>query len=316
MKNDFSHWTTAHFPQQHGKRVVITGTGGLGYETALVLARKGADVILAGRNEAKGRESLRKIRAFFPDARIRFEMLDLASLKSVAVFAERMTGENLAIDILVNNAAVMSLPKRQVTADGFEMQFGTNYLGHFALTAQLLPLLRLAPQPRVVHVSSLAHRLGSIRFDDLQAEKSYNPWVAYTQSKLANLIFSFELQRRSDDLGWGLMSNAAHPGYARTELIRNGPGANSLLSRLGIYLLQPFLSHSAAEGALPTLVAAIAPDAEGGGYYGPNGFYEMKGPPAPAYVLPKARDLAVAKRLWEVSENLTGVTWAVEKAAV
>jgi NAD(P)-dependent dehydrogenase (short-subunit alcohol dehydrogenase family) len=191
------------------------------------------------------------------------------------------------------------------------MQFGTNHLSHFALTGLLLPLLRKAQAPRVVNVSSLAHRGGKIDFDNLQGERKYRPWAAYQQSKLANLLFTFELQRRSDAHGWGLMSNAAHPGYARTDLIPNGPGGGGLKG-LGAKMLGSFMSHSAAEGAQPTLFAATSGQAAPSGYYGPNGFYELKGSVAPAAIFPRAKDEAVAAKLWEVSERLTGVNWPAE----
>ncbi len=303
-----SAWTTADIPSQAGKLAVITGTGGLGYETALALAGAGAEIVLAGRNPAKGGEAVARIKAKFPNAGITFDMLDLADLASVADFGRRFASRHTSLDLLVNNAAVMALPQRQATADGLEMQFGTNYLGHFALTAHLLPLLKRSLQPRVVSLSSLAHRSGVIDFADLQAERSYRPWKAYTQSKLAMLIFAIELQRRSDTHGWGLMSNAAHSGFARTDLIANGPGARSLQARLGGVLL-PYLSHSAAAGALPTLFAATSPKAQKAGYYGPDGVYEMKGPPVPAKIMPRAKDAAVAQRLWAVSETLTKVTF-------
>ncbi|MGY4401787.1 SDR family oxidoreductase [Bradyrhizobium sp. USDA 3315] len=302
-------WSTADIPRQGGRTAVITGaTGGLGYETALELARAGANVVLTGRNGAKGQDALARIRAQLPDAAVTYETLDLANLASVADFAGRFAATHTALDLLINNAAVMSLPKRQVTADEFEMQFGTNYLGHYALTALLLPQLRRGHQTRVVNLSSLAHRSGVINFDDLQARRSYAPWRAYCQSKLAMLMFALELQRRSAINGWGLMSNAAHPGYARTELIPNGPGTDSLSWRFGRYL-QPIMSHSAAAGALPTLFAATSAAAQPGGYYGPNGFYELKGPPAPARIMPHARDAAVAERLWDISAALTGVSF-------
>jgi NAD(P)-dependent dehydrogenase (short-subunit alcohol dehydrogenase family) len=302
-------WTTADIPPLNGKTAVITGaTGGLGYETALALAGRGATVVLTGRNDLKGRNALDEIRARFPSAKVVYETLDLASLASVADFAGRFATSHDALDLLINNAGVMALPKRQTTADGFEMQFGTNYLGHYALTARLLPWLRRGNQPRVVNLSSLAHRSGRIDFDDLQGARAYVPWRAYCQSKLAMLMFALELQRRSDAAGWGVMSEAAHPGYARTDLIPNGPGGNSLSWRLG-RLLQPFISHSAAEGALPTLFAATSPQAKAGGYYGPNGFYELKGAPVPAKIMPQAQDTAVAARLWDVSATLTGVSF-------
>jgi NAD(P)-dependent dehydrogenase (short-subunit alcohol dehydrogenase family) len=302
-------WTTADIPPQNGRTAVVTGaTGGLGYETALALAGAGATVVLTGRNDAKGRRALQQIRAQFPNADIDYETLDLANLASVADFAARFAASHASLDLLVNNAGVMALPTRQTTADGFEMQFGTNYLGHYALTAHLLPLLRRGDRPRVVNLSSLAHRWGAIDFDDLQGLRSYGPAKAYSQSKLAMLVFALELQRRSDAAGWGLMSNAAHPGYARTDLITNGPGARGVLSQIN-KLLGPLISHSAAEGALPTLFAATSPEAKAAGYYGPNGFYELKGPPEPAKIMPRAKDVAVAARLWDVSAALTGVSF-------
>ena len=308
-------WSTADIPPMTGKTAVITGaTGGLGYETALALAGAGATVVLTGRNDAKGRGALEQIRIQVPNARISYEELDLAKLASVADFAARFGAAHTSLDLLVNNAGVMALPKRQETADGFEMQLGTNYLGHYALTARLLPLLRRGSQPRVVNLSSLAHRSGAINFDDLQSRRSYSPWKAYCQSKLAMLIFAFELQRRSDAAGWGLMSNAAHPGYARTDLIPNGPGGRGLMWQVS-KSLQPLISHSAAAGALPTLFAATSPQAKPAGYYGPNWFYELKGPPVPAKVMPQARDAAVAARLWDVSAALTGVSFDQAAAA-
>jgi NAD(P)-dependent dehydrogenase (short-subunit alcohol dehydrogenase family) len=304
-------WSVADIPSQNGKLAVVTGaTGGLGYETALALARAGAEVLLTGRNAEKGRAAIEQIKRAVPSAQVRFAPLDLASLASIRAFAASMLATNRPLDLLINNAGVMDLPTRRLTEDGFELQFGTNHLSHFALTGLLLPLLRKAQAPRVVNVSSLAHRGGKIDFANLQAEHKYNSWAAYQQSKLANLLFTFELQRRSDNDGWGLMSNAAHPGYARTDLISNGPGTGGLKG-VGMKVLGSFLSHSAADGALPTLFAATAPVAAPNGYYGPNGFYELKGPVAPAKVMPQAKDTAVARKLWEVSEQLTGVKWPV-----
>jgi NAD(P)-dependent dehydrogenase (short-subunit alcohol dehydrogenase family) len=302
-------WSVADIPPQNGKLAVVTGaTGGLGYETALALARAGADVLVTGRNAEKGRVAIEQIKRAVPSAKVRFAMLDLASLASIRAFAASMLANGRPLDLLINNAGVMDLPTRRLTEDGFELQFGTNHLSHFALTALLLPLLRKAQAPRVVNVSSLAHRGGKIDFSNLQAERKYNSWAAYQQSKLANLLFTFELQRRSDAYGWGLMSNAAHPGYARTELIPNGPGTGGLKG-IGVKVLGSFMSHSAAAGALPTLFAATSPEAAPNGYYGPNGFYELKGPVAPAKVFPQAKDEAVARKLWEISEQLTGVKW-------
>jgi NAD(P)-dependent dehydrogenase (short-subunit alcohol dehydrogenase family) len=302
-------WTAANIPDQTGKFVIVTGTGGLGYETALELASRGAEVVLAGRDRAKGTRSIANILAEVPVANASFEELDLAKLSSVAAFVERMKASHRALDILVNNAGVMTPPERRTTADGFELQFGTNHLGHFALTAGLLPLLRAARAPRVVTVSSGMHRIGRIHFDDLQFEMSYSPVAAYGQSKLANLMFAFELQRRSDANRWGVLSNAAHPGYALTNLIPNGPGTKGLNYQFS-RLLALFLSQSPAEGALPSLFAATAAEARPGGYYGPNGTFELIGTPGVARSSKRSHDNAVARRLWDVSEQLTGATFA------
>jgi len=301
-------WTAANIPDQTGKFAIVTGTGGLGYETALELASRGAEVVLAGRNRAKGAKSVAAIRAEVPAAKISFEALDLANLGSIAAFADRMKSSHRALEILVNNAGVMSPPERKISADGFELQFGTNYLGHFVLTAHLLPLLRAAQKPRVTTVSSGMHRIGQINFDDLQFEKRYRPAAAYGQSKLANLMFAFELQRRSDAKGWGLLSTAAHPGFALTDLIPNGPGTKGLNYQFS-RVLALFLSQSPAEGALPTLFAATAAEARPGGYYGPNGTFELIGTPGVARSSRRAQDKVVAQRLWDVSEQLTGATF-------
>jgi NAD(P)-dependent dehydrogenase (short-subunit alcohol dehydrogenase family) len=208
--------------------------------------------------------------------------------------------------VLINNAGVMALSKRNVTADGFEMQFGTNYLGHFALTLQLLPLLRMSKSPRVVQVSSLAYRYGKIRFDNLQAQREYKPWAAYCQSKLALVLFARQLQWQSDALGWGLLSCAAHPGNAQTELIANSREAKSLFSRLS-RTLGKIVSQSAAEGALPALFAATSPSALPAGFYGPGGPFELTGPPAPANLSKQAQDEATSHNLWCASQQLTGI---------
>jgi NAD(P)-dependent dehydrogenase (short-subunit alcohol dehydrogenase family) len=293
-------------PSQLGRTVVVTGaTGGLGYETALALAKAGAEVILTGRDGQKGQSAIDKISGDVIGAKVSYEHLDLASLASVADFAQRM-GDRPSLDLLINNAGVMALPRRQTTADGFEMQFGTNHLGHFALTARLMPLLRRASGPRVVSVSSLAHRTGFIDFGDLQGERVYAPWKAYGQSKLATLMFALELQRRSDAAGWKLLSNAAHPGFARTNLFASGPGG--LLS-LATDFAAPFFGHSAADGAGPILFAATSAEAKPGAYYGPGGIGELRGAPARAMIMPQARDAAAAARLWEASEQLTGTSF-------
>lgn len=291
---------------------MVTGaTSGLGYEIALALAQGCADVIIAGRNDAKGRGAAGKIRTLAPRALVRFEKLDLASLKSVADFAERLTVAGRPVDLLVNNAGVMALPKRGVTADGFEVQFSTNYLGHFALTGRLLPLLCRSRSPRVVQVSSLAHHFGKIHFDDLHGEQKYKPWAAYSQSKLAALLFARELQWQSDAHGWGLLSSAVHPGCAKTDLIANGPGARSMLFLLNRSLGR-MVSQSAADGALPALYAAASAHVEPGGYYGPGGIFGFSGQPVAAFASKRAQDQAVARKLWQVSERLTGVRWSAE----
>ena len=304
-------WTTKDIPNLSGKLVIVTGaTGGLGLETARDLAVAGAEVILAGRNPTKGAQAEKAIRSQHPDANVRFEQVDLASLASVAAFANHQLAQGRPIDILINNAGVMALPSRQVTADGFEMQFGTNYLSHFALTGRLLPLL-IASQARVVQLSSMAHRGGRISLNDLNYGQDYKPWPVYQQSKLAMLMFAIELDRRSQIHGWDLTSVAAHPGFARTDLIANGPaqsGAGGWMMAVG-RVLQPLISHSAADGALPTVMAATLPTAKGADYYGPQRLMEMKGPPGLAEIKPQAWDADVAARLWTASEQLTGVSF-------
>ena len=303
-------WTTRDIPDQSGKLAIVTGaTGGLGLETVLGLAGAGGEVILAGRNPPKGRDAEALVRDCHRAAEVRFEMVDLASLASVTAFADRMLAAGRPIDILVNNAGVMALRKRETTADGFEMQFGTNYLSHFALTARLLPLLTAA-QARVVQLSSIAHRSGKIRLDDLNHERGYEAWQVYSQSKLAMLMFAIELDRRSKAKGWGLTSAAAHPGFARTDLIVNGPaiGGSAFVPSV-INLTVGLLGHSAAAGALPTLMAATMPGVMGGQYFGPRGWMEAKGPPGPARIEPQALDAGVATNLWASSERLTGVAF-------
>lgn len=301
-------WSTSKMPLQRGRSAVVTGTGGLGYETALALAGAGAEVAVAGRNPAKGADAVVRIRSRYPDANVRFELLDLADVSSVRAFGSRLRTERDTLDLLINNAAVMAPPTRQVTRDGFELQFGTNYLGHFALTAELLPLLRKGSSPRVVNVSSVAARGGAIDFDNLQAERGYKPMPIYSQSKLATLMFAFELQRRSKALGWGITSAAAHPGISRTDLIPNGSGRTSLagLARTVLW----FMFQPPAQGALPALFAATNPDVVPGGYYGPDKLGETRGSPALARVPPQANDDAVAARLWDVSTRLTGANFA------
>ncbi len=302
-----AHWTASDIPSQRGRTAVVTGTGGLGFQDALALARAGANVVIAGRNPSKGAAAVDLIRQSVPDAKVVFGALDLASLDSIEAFAERLRSSHDRLDLLINNAAVMAPPKRLATADGFEMQFGTNYLGHFALTARLLPLLRQGNQPRVVSLSSVAARSGAINFDDLQARHGYRPMPVYGQSKLACLMFALELQRRSDAGGWGIQSIPAHPGVSRTDLLPNGAGAWSAAGIARRYMW--FLFQPAAQGALPTLFAATSPQARGGAYYGPNRLGETRGYPVLARIPPQALDKNVAAKLWLESEALTGAVF-------
>jgi NAD(P)-dependent dehydrogenase (short-subunit alcohol dehydrogenase family) len=310
-----AHWTASDIPDQSGRTAVVTGTGGLGFEDALALARAGATVIVAGRDPSKGAAAVDRIRQNVPGATVSFDVLDLASLDSIAAFAARLRGSSGSLDVLINNAGVMTPPTRQVTSDGFELQFGTNYLGHFALTARLLPLLRKSGQPRVVSLSSVAARRGSMNFDDLQSQRSYEPMVAYSQSKLACLMFAFELQRRSDAAGWGIQSIAAHPGISRTDLLPNGAGAWSAMGLVRRFLW--FLFQPAAQGALPTLFAATSPQARGGVYYGPDKLSETRGYPGIAKAPAQALDSGDAARLWIESERLVGKTfsWAEDRGS-
>ena len=306
-------WAIDDAPRLDGKRAIVTGaSGGLGYETALGLARRGAAVVLAARNPERAEAARRRILVALPDADLQFGPLDLADLGSVAAFAE--TQAEGVVDILVNNAGVMAYPTRRTTRDGHEEQFGTNYLGHFALTGRLLPALsRARDGARVVGLASLAHVKGRIALDDLQGTRAYDPWTAYRQSKLAMLIFSRALQIEADAAGWPIRSIAAHPGWAVTDIISNGPaegrgGLKPALMNMAFRLL----GQSAADGALPILYAATAPDAAPGGYYGPMGRGERTGPVGPARVMPEARDDATARALWDASERLTGVRFERE----
>jgi len=310
-------WTTKNIPSQQGRRVVITGANsGIGFHAALELARNGAEVILPARTKEKADGAIARIRAEVPNAKLVSEILDLADQSSVRAFAaryiERFPGHSL--DLLINNAGVMALPTREITVDGWERQFATNYLGPFALTALLLPSIKPQPGSRVVVVSSSATKWAKIDFDNLQSQRVYKPMgQAYGQAKLADSLFALELQRRLTAAGSPIICTAAHPGYAITNLqvtIKSG------LMGFVTGILTPIASQDAAHGALPTLMAAVAPEATAGGYYGPDRFFELKGHPVPVPIPKAAQDAAVARRLWAESERLTGVTFgALSKGA-
>jgi NAD(P)-dependent dehydrogenase (short-subunit alcohol dehydrogenase family) len=304
-------------PDLTGKLAVVTGSNsGLGLGLATRLSAAGADVVMAIRNRAKGEAAVEQIRAGVPNAKLTLKQLDLSSLGSVKALGEELNAEGRPIDILINNAGIMQPPQRETTEDGFELQFGGNHLGHFALTGHLLPLLRAAGDARVTTVSSLAARMGGINFDDLQWEKRYNATQAYAQSKSANLMFALELDRRSRQAGWGVVSNAAHPGFAKTNLQLSGPSHGkdkpTLLERFYRVSrrLTPFMWQEVDEAILPTLYGAVAPAAEGGAFYGPRGLYEAAGGGVTdAKILDRARSESDARRLWEISEQLTQVTF-------
>jgi NAD(P)-dependent dehydrogenase (short-subunit alcohol dehydrogenase family) len=299
-------WTAAEIPSQQGKLAIVTGANsGIGWNTALELARAGAEVILTARTEAKGRDAVRRINRELPSARVRAEILDLASLRSVRDFAARV-GSAPKLDLLINNAGVMAIPQRQVTEDGFEMQFGTNFLGHFSLSGLLMPALARSAAPRVTTVSSGAAAMGlrRINLEDLQWQRSYGPWKAYCQSKLADLMFTLELARRCGAVQSKLVSTAAHPGYARTNLQTSGPAREpSRIERI----MESFMSHDAAHGALPTLRAATATDAASGSYYAPDRMAHLKGNPILIAPPKPARNAETARRLWALAEQLTGI---------
>ncbi len=308
-------WSEADIPDLSGKTIVITGANsGLGFAAATALAGKGAQVVLACRDQAKGRAAEEQIRRDHPHARTALMPLDLSSLADIRRFADALRAGYPRIDVLMNNAGVMALPYRK-TADGFEMQFGTNHLGHFALTGLLLDRLLATPGARVVTVSSGAHRMGSIRFDDPQWQQGYRKWPAYGQSKLANLLFAYELQRRLAACGADTVSVAAHPGYAATSLQAAGPRmqGSALLERV-MELGNSLFSQSAAMGALPQLYAAVAPDVHGGDYFGPDGLGELWGSPKKVTSNARSRDPEAARRLWTLSEQLTGVAYPLGTA--
>lgn len=296
-------WSENLIPDQTGRTVIVTGANsGIGLETARVLAQKGAQVVLACRNTAKGEAACADITKGDPQAKVEFQPLDLSSLESVKTFAENFTAAHQSLDLLINNAGVMMVPSLNKTVDGFEQQFGTNHLGHFALTGRLLPTLLKTENSRVVTVSSVMHRYGPMHFDNLAAEKSYSPNKAYGYSKLANLLFMRELQRRYHKEPSALLSTASHPGSTRTNLQQYKASFRFVMSL-------PLMAQDPPAGAWPTLYAATAEDVAGGDYYGPQNMFEMTGPPGKAYTSKHARNDENAQKLWDLSEQLTGVTY-------
>jgi NAD(P)-dependent dehydrogenase (short-subunit alcohol dehydrogenase family) len=300
-------WTAEQIPDQTGRTAVVTGANsGLGLSTARELARAGAHVVLACRNLEKGKSALREV-----GSGAELEELDLASLESVKAFAERFLAAHHGLELLINNAGLMA-PPRGVTADGFELQFGTNVLGHFALTGRLLGAMEGREDARVVTLSSNAHKLGRINFDDLQSERRYNRWRAYNQSKLGDLMLALELDRRLRAAGSTVRSVAAHPGYSATNLQSAAPPA---IDRAVMAVTNRLVAQSGDMGALPTLYAATYPDLAGGTYVGPDGFMEQRGHPKPVTPAKAARNQENARRLWVVCEDLTGVRFELPAPA-
>jgi NAD(P)-dependent dehydrogenase (short-subunit alcohol dehydrogenase family) len=304
-------WDVDDMPDQHGRTVLVTGANsGLGLRTSEALASKGALVLLACRDPQRGTDARDAVAAKASGPKPELVQLDLADLASVRRAADEVAGRGEPLDVLVNNAGVMALPRRE-TADGFEMQLGTNHFGHYALTGLLLPALLRAEGPRVVTVSSFGHKPGRMRWDDIDWQKGYSRWRAYFQSKLANLLFTYELDRRARAAGSPLVAAAAHPGYAATNLSAQGPAmaGNKVMLRLTAVSDRVF-GQSDAQGALPQLYAATAPDVRGGEYFGPDGFLEQRGHPKRVGSTRHARNEADAARLWELSEQRTGVTYS------
>ena len=307
-----SDWTAADIPDQHGQVAIVTGANsGLGFVTARELARAGATVLVASRSIEKGQGAVARIASEVPGADVSPAILDLADLRSVREFGAAAPGR---VDLLINNAGIMAAPRR-LTRDGFESQIGTNHLGHFALTGLLVPALLKSPAPRVVTVSSHLHRRGTMRFDDLHGERKYDRWGAYGQSKLANLMFCFELQRRATEAGAPLLSMAAHPGYASTNL--QFAATNRSYEKVIGWLGNRLFAQSAEIGALPTLYAATVRDLPGGTFVGPGGRGETRGYPKVVSAAGKAYDEQAWRRLWEISEQLTGVRyeWGASEVA-
>ncbi len=301
-------WTTKDIPSQAGKLAIVTGANsGIGYHTALELARAGAHVILACRNPLKAEEAKARIVAAVPQAAVEVAQVDMADLDSIRAFAEDFVASGRKLDLLINNAGVMGFPQRTPTAQGFEGQFGTNHLGHFALTGELMPALLKTPHSRVVTVASIAHKGGRMRFEDPNWEKAYDPRKAYQQSKLANLMFGLELDRRLKRANADVASIIAHPGVAITSIVSNGMGTG-LQAKIANVAIQLF-AQSDARGAWPTLYAATSPDAKSGHYYGPDGVAEIKGLPIEVQPKPHALDPVAAARLWHISEQMTGVEY-------
>jgi len=298
-------WSVQDIPDQIGRVVVITGANsGTGFAAAQVLASKGATVILACRNEGKAQTAAQAIRSAHPAATVETVSLELGSMASIRAAAEEILARHARLDLLLNNAGVM-VPPAGKTAEGFETQFGTNHLGHFALTGLLLERLRSTPGARVVTMSSGAHKIGKMQFEDLNFEQGYKPWAAYGQSKLANLLFTYELQKRLKQAGDSTLAVAAHPGWARTELQRNSFQGG--LGKRFYGCFARFLSHDAHHGALPLLRAALDPAVSGGDYYGPGGCMEFIGAPVKVSSNGRSHDTADQQKLWQVSEQLTGV---------
>jgi NAD(P)-dependent dehydrogenase (short-subunit alcohol dehydrogenase family) len=302
-------WSLRDIPDLSGKVFVVTGSNsGIGLEAAEALAGRGAKVVMACRSTAKAKDGCDRIRAKHAGADIDVRALDLSSLASVRSFAEGLAKDHPTIDTLINNAGIMAVP-RALTADGFEMQLGTNHLGHFALTGLLLPALAKAKSARVVTVSSSVHRGGTIAWDDLMGERRYDKWGAYMQSKLANLLFTLELERRLQKVHPTIRSLSCHPGYAATNLQTVGPKLEQSWTARIFETGNAIVAQSAAAGALPTLRAATDPGARGGEFYGPRGPFALWGAPVVEKPAARTRDEAEARRLWERSMELTGVRY-------